>query len=173
VSIELTTQMLATLFDFPFEDRRKLTAGRTSPRPQQSGHRPTSEEQCRAAELLANAWLFHAAVERARQRPAAQRPDLDAGAWRATRNMTPQEYLGNLVLLIVGGNDTTRNSMTGGVLALNKMADQWAKLRANPALLDRLVPKSSAGRRRWRTCAAPRCRTTSWAASRSARATRS
>ena len=34
----------------------------------------------------------------------------------STRDMDPMEYLGNLILLIVGGNDTTRNSMTGGIL---------------------------------------------------------
>ena len=37
-----------------------------------------------------------------------------------TRNMQPLEFLGNLILLIVGGNDTTRNSISGGVLALNE-----------------------------------------------------
>ena len=42
------------------------------------------------------------------------------------------EYLGNVMLLIVGGNDTTRNSITGGVVALNENPDQYAKLRANP-----------------------------------------
>jgi cytochrome P450 len=65
----------------------------------------------------------------------------------ATRNMDPMEFMGNLVLLIVGGNDTTRNSMTGGLLALHDNPDQWAKLRANPALVDSLVPEII----RWQT----------------------
>jgi hypothetical protein len=65
----------------------------------------------------------------------------------ATRNMPPLEYMGNLVLLIVGGNDTTRNSMTGGLLALNANPGEWAKLRANPALVDSLVPEII----RWQT----------------------
>ena len=48
-----------------------------------------------------------------------------------TRDMVddPLEYLGNLILLIVGGNDTTRNSITGGVLALNQNPDEYAKLK--------------------------------------------
>ena len=51
----------------------------------------------------------------------------------STRNMEPMEYLGNLVLLIVGGNDTTRNSISGGVLALNQNPDQYQKLRDDPS----------------------------------------
>jgi cytochrome P450 len=65
----------------------------------------------------------------------------------STRNMSPLEYMGNLVLLIVGGNDTTRNSMTGGLIALHDNPEQWAKLRANPALVDSLVPEIV----RWQT----------------------
>jgi cytochrome P450 len=65
----------------------------------------------------------------------------------ATRNMAPMEFMGNLVLLIVGGNDTTRNSMTGGLLALSQNPEQFAKLRANPALIDSLVPEII----RWQT----------------------
>ena len=51
--------------------------------------------------------------------------------------MEPLEFLGNLILLIVGGNDTTRNSMSGGLYAFNKFPDQLEKLRANPFDSDR------------------------------------
>jgi cytochrome P450 len=65
----------------------------------------------------------------------------------ATRNMQPREFMGNLVLLIVGGNETTRNSITGGLLALNKHPDEYRKLRKNPALIGSMVPEII----RWQT----------------------
>src|SRR3546814_16727794 len=65
----------------------------------------------------------------------------------ATRNMDPMEYLGNVILLIVGGNDTTRNSITGGLLALNENPDQYQKLRDNPDLITSMVPEII----RWQT----------------------
>jgi cytochrome P450 len=61
--------------------------------------------------------------------------------------MGPMEFMGNLVLLIVGGNDTTRNSMTGGLIAMSQNPEQWAKLRANRALLDSAIPEII----RWQT----------------------
>jgi cytochrome P450 len=65
----------------------------------------------------------------------------------ATRHMDQMEFLGNLMLLIVGGNDTTRNTMTGSVLALNQFPDQYRKLMANPALLPSMVSETI----RWQT----------------------
>ena len=65
----------------------------------------------------------------------------------ATKNMGPMEYLGNVLLLIVGGNDTTRNSITGGLLALNENPDQYKKLRDNPSLVESMVPEII----RWQT----------------------
>jgi cytochrome P450 len=65
----------------------------------------------------------------------------------ATRDMDPNNFLGNLILLIVGGNDTTRNTMSGSLYALHKNPDQYKKLRENPALLDTFVPEVI----RWQT----------------------
>ena len=65
----------------------------------------------------------------------------------ATRYMDPDNLMGNIVLLIVGGNDTTRNTMTGSVLALHENPDQFQKLRDNPELIDTMVPEVI----RWQT----------------------
>jgi len=65
----------------------------------------------------------------------------------STKNMPSQEFLGNLILLIVGGNDTTRNSITGSVYALSKFPEQMAKVRANPELIPNLVSETI----RWQT----------------------
>nr|WP_200872714.1 cytochrome P450 [Polycyclovorans algicola] len=64
-----------------------------------------------------------------------------------TRDMSPEEFLGNVLLLIVGGNDTTRSSMTGSVLAVNQHPDEYAKLCANPALITSMIPEVI----RWQT----------------------
>src|SRR3546814_7444549 len=65
----------------------------------------------------------------------------------ATRDVPFLEFLGNLLLLIVGGNDTTRNSISGGVLALNQNPGEYQKLRNNPALVSSMIPEII----RWQT----------------------
>src|SRR5215813_13354840 len=128
VSIELTTQMLAVLFDFPWEERHKLTRWSdvvtTIPGP--GGLVATDEE--RMAELNECASYF-AKLWKERSSGPPRNDLLSLMAHNeATRNMDPKNFLGNLVLLIVGGNDTTRNTMSGSLYALHKHPDQYTKL---------------------------------------------
>ena len=142
VSIELTTMMLATLFDFPWEDRRLLpywsdvaVANVDAP------DAPVHSQAERMAELRKMAEYFRELWdERAAAEPAFDLVSMLAHG-EATRDMPLNEFIGNLALLIVGGNDTTRNSMTGALLALSENPDQWALLRADPSLVDKLVPE--------------------------------
>lgn len=142
VSIELTTQMLATLFDFPFEERRKLTYWSDMATSSEEAGGKTPESVRRAAlleclEVFTGLWN-----ERLGRDPSeytdlitmmANNPD--------TQNMDPMEYLGNLILLIVGGNDTTRNSISGGVLFLNQNPAEYDKLKADHSLVTSMVPE--------------------------------
>jgi cytochrome P450 len=148
VSIELTTMMLATLFDFPFEERRLLTwwSDIATTNPDIDKTRVSSWEE-RQGELVKMAQYFTRLWnERVNAPPKTDLISMLAHG-PATRNMPPLEFLGNLVLLIVGGNDTTRNSMTGGLLALSRYPEEWTKLRANPALVDSMVSEVI----RWQT----------------------
>ena len=143
VSIELTGQMLATLFDFPFEQRRKLTywsdvATTDLNNPDRLINSEEEREQVFGECLGAFMQLWNQRVN-AKELGGDLISMLVSG--EATRNMNPREYLGNVILLIVGGNDTTRNSMTGSVWFFNQNPDQYAKLRANPALLESAVPE--------------------------------
>ena len=147
VSIELTTFMLATLFDFPLEDRRLLTFWSDIATANKATNPDAPEPEVRMAELRNMLGYFMRLWnERVNAPPKTDLISMLAHS-PATRNMGPQEFMGNLVLLIVGGNDTTRNSMTGGLLALHQFPAEMAKLRANPALIDSLVPEII----RWQT----------------------
>ncbi|MEQ8858995.1 MAG: cytochrome P450 [Pseudomonadales bacterium] len=137
VSIELTTRMLATLFDFPFADRRKLTywSDISIGSPESTG----MDEGFSAKEVqdgltdMANTFMTLWA-ERAAADPTGRNDLITMMAHgNDTRDMIsrPLEFLGNIMLLIVGGNDTTRNSITGGVLALNQFPEEYDKLRAS------------------------------------------
>ena len=150
VSIELTTGMLATLFDFPYEQRRKLTfwSDMATASPEQVGAVGITEEQRRAA-LMECLGVFTELWKQRENEPAEGRLDLvtalSHGA--ATRGMPPMEYLGTLVLLIVGGNDTTRNSISGGIVALHENPREMKKLRDDPGLIPNMVSEII----RWQT----------------------
>jgi cytochrome P450 len=138
--------MLATLFDFPWEDRRKLTRWSDLATALPKSMIYDSEQQ-RLAELGECADYFTRLWnQRARTEPCSDLISMMAHS-DAMRHMDRDNLLGNLLLLIVGGNDTTRNSITSSVLALSENPDQYDKLRANHALIDSFVPEVI----RWQT----------------------
>ncbi len=149
VSTELTTQMLATLFDFPFEDRNKLTYwSNVATVNTRAGTEIDSDEKREAVLDQAMDYFRELWRERAALPP---QPDLISmlAHGESTRDLLdrPHEFMGTLMLLIVGGNDTTRNSISGGLLALNQFPDEYRKLRDNPALVTSMVPEII----RWQT----------------------
>ncbi|MAA74900.1 MAG: cytochrome P450 [Salinisphaeraceae bacterium] len=146
VSIPLTTAMLATLFDFPWEDRHLLThwsdVATTIPG---AGVIDSEEERLQimqeCAEYMTRLWN-----ERLNAEPGNDVLSMLAHSDR-TRDMSPEEFLGNMFLIIVGGNDTTRSSMTGGLYAMSKHPGEYDRLSANPTLLKSAIPEII----RWQT----------------------
>jgi cytochrome P450 len=146
VSVELTGQMLATLLGFPFEERRQLirwsnvaTANLNAGVISTEAERDAILQEC--ADCFISLWN-----ERVNADPTSDLVSMLAHS-PATRNMDRRNFLGNILLLIVGGNDTTRNSISGGLLALNRFPDQYRKLRDDPKLVDKMVPEII----RWQT----------------------
>src|SRR5260370_20218773 len=136
VSVDLTNMMLATLFDFPWTDRERLSwwsdvaiANVNSP------DAVVHSEDERFAELTIMGEYFRKLWDaRASAPPAFDLVSMLAHA-DATRNMAPREFIGTLALLIVGGNDTTRNSMSGGVMALLENPQPFQLIPTRPQLI--------------------------------------
>ena len=148
VSVELTTQMLATLFDFPFEERRKLTAWSDLATSSEAvgGALPDEERRAGMFEMLNE---FKQLWEERQLRDPEEHPDFITLMANDPRMqaMDDMEFMGNLILLIIGGNDTTRNSISGGVLGLSKTGGSFDQLLSDPSLVPGFVPEVI----RWQT----------------------
>ncbi|MBA4340341.1 MAG: cytochrome P450 [Hyphomonas sp.] len=147
VSIELTGMMLATLFGYPQERRRELTRwSDIATNMHNPDICPGGEVQWKQ-EMMQCLTTFMGLFQ---QRGAeAENGDLISllAHGDKTKNMTPMELLGNVILLIVGGNDTSRNTMTASVYALNKYPEEYKKLKADPELIPNMVSETI----RWQT----------------------
>ncbi len=146
VSIELTTLLLASLFDFPLDDRRMLTrwSDIVFAVPEPGGVVETQQQKI--DELMECVGYFEGLWEERRENPGFDLVSMLVHG-DATKDMPTIAHLGNLLLLIVGGNDTTRNTMTGSVYGLNTFPDQYDKLIADPGLVPKMVPEII----RWQT----------------------
>ena len=154
VSIELTARMLATLLDFPYAQRRQLVywSDLAAGSPETTGGAMDMDETFVAVADMAKqfAALWH---DKAARTAAGEAMGFDLISLLQSNDSTkdlvkrPMEFIGNLALLIVGGNDTTRNSMTGGVLALHDFPAQFVKLKNNPDLIPNMVSEII----RWQT----------------------
>ena len=146
VSVNLTTQMLATLFDFPFEEREKLTYwSDVATSTEGSDHFPGHEKR---VEILMECLEYFTRLRKARANGPAKFDFISMMARdENTKDMDAMNFLGNLMLLIVGGNDTTRNSMSASINAWNKFPEEFAKLREDPSLVDKMVAEVI----RWQT----------------------
>ena len=154
VSKELTAMTLATLFDFP-QDERGLLPFWSDMMTNAPGHGPVESWEHKRVVLDEMVARFTGLWnERVNAPPTGDLISMMAHG-ESTRNMDRLEYAGNLGLLIIGGNDTTRNTISGSVYALNKNPGEYAKLRANPALVPSMVSETI----RWQTPLAHMART--------------
>ncbi len=145
LSIELTTGMLARLFDFPWEERHKLTYWSDLGGDVELIRRPGGLEQRNGA-LFEMAGAFGALWQEKAANPGKDLISIMLQS-DAMKEMSHEEFMGNLILLIVGGNDTTRNSMSAYAYGLAQFPQERAKLEANPDLIPNAVQEII----RWQT----------------------
>jgi cytochrome P450 len=142
VSVELTSQMLATLFDYPFEQRRNLPMISDLILDRPAPGTEAEMEPVRRAAIMPLVMPFIGLWEARKEAPAGgDLISLLAHDPVTRKDDTPERYFGNIILLTVAGSDTTRHSITGALMAFQENPEAYDRLRAEPALLDSAVPE--------------------------------
>jgi len=142
VATELTAMTIATLFDIPQEDRRRLIRWAdvvTSPVGPQ--HFVQTLEQKIAIFREFNDYFTRLWNKRVNAPPASDLISMLAHG-ESTRGMGQKEFFGTVMLLTVAGSDTTRSSIGGSLLGLNLYPQEYARLRADPSLIPAMVAET-------------------------------
>jgi cholest-4-en-3-one 26-monooxygenase len=158
VSAPITIAVIAEMLGVPRQDWDKLfrwTNEIIAPQdPEFQQYGASARDTIDAARLDLFAY-FNELAGRRRVEPGDDIVSVVASGRVNGEPLGPVELLSYYFLLVVAGNETTRNAMTGGLLALLDHPAEWEKLRANPGLLDSAVEEVV----RWVTPVIQFCRT--------------
>ncbi len=141
ISAKITIAVIAEMLGVPRADWDLLfrwTNEIIAPQDPEFQHGATPTETLERSRLE----LFSYFNDLAMRRRAAPSEDIVSVVANGNVNgqpLPPVELLSYYFLLVVAGNETTRNAMTGGMLAFLEHPDQWENLRRNSALLDSAV----------------------------------
>ena len=138
VAAELPIQTLAELFDVPQADRLKLFEWSNAAIGEDDPELRSSPEHMMAClqemqEYSARLWQDRL------EHPGDDLISMLAHSRIDGEPMSKQSYLTTFVLLVVAGNETTRNSISGGLVALTEFPEQRRWLIENPALIENAV----------------------------------
>ncbi|MEU4543748.1 cytochrome P450 [Nonomuraea dietziae] len=129
----LPLYVICELLGAPVADRDKIFAWSNRMIGAQDPDYAASPEEGGAAAMEVYAY----ASELAAQRRAAPRDDIVTKLLQSDENgesLTENEFELFVLLLVVAGNETTRNAASGGMLTLFEHPDQWDRLVADPSL---------------------------------------
>jgi len=142
VSAPLPIAVIAWLLGVPRSDWNMLfdwtnrTIGAGDPEFRAEGKTPQETGRQAMTELF---MYFTKLVEEKKKRPADDLITLFAHARVDGEPLPPMDVLALCLIIVIAGNETTRNATTGGMLAFIQHQDELRKLQADPALLPSAV----------------------------------
>ncbi len=135
IAAELPLVVIAELIGVPFEDRHKLFHWSNK---MLSGDDPSVTNPQETAQAAGEVYMY--ANELAADRRACPRDDIITkliAPDEEGRELSEMEFDIFFVLLMVTGNETTRNAISGGIQAFIENPEQWERFKADPEGLKR------------------------------------